>query len=44
VQQNTNLATANWSYYTNLTGNGSLLQLIAPGSDSPQAFFRVKRP
>jgi hypothetical protein len=44
VQQNTDLATANWSYYTNLIGNGSLLQLIAPGSDSPQAFFRVKRP
>jgi hypothetical protein len=44
VQQNTNLATANWSYYTNLTGNGLLLQWIAPGFDGPQMFFRVKRP
>jgi len=44
VQQNNNLATANWSYYTNLIGNGSLLQWIAPGSDGPQMFFRVKRP
>ena len=26
VQQNTNLATTNWTFYTNITGNGSLYQ------------------
>jgi hypothetical protein len=44
IQRNTDLATTHWLYYTNLTGNGSLLQFIAPGSDGPQMFFRVKRP
>ena len=32
VQQNTNLATTNWTFYTNITGNGSLYQKSGPHS------------
>jgi len=30
IQQNTNLATTNWLFYTNFSGNGSLMQVVAP--------------
>jgi hypothetical protein len=39
----TNLATTNWSYYTNLPRNGSLLQLIAPLPGIPRQFFFVSK-
>ena len=44
VQQNTNLATTNWIFYTNLIGDGSLLNLQVPVTNAPQQFFRVREP
>ena len=44
IQQSTNLTTANWIYYANLTGNGSVYQFQAPLGSSPQQFFRVRQP
>ncbi len=44
VQQNTNLATTNWTFYTNITGNGSLYQFLAPVGSNRQQFFRVSEP
>jgi hypothetical protein len=44
VQQNTNLATTNWTFYTNLTGSGSVMQIFAPATNKVQNFFRVTEP
>jgi hypothetical protein len=44
VQQNTNLATTNWIFYTNIIGNGSLYQFQTPVSSNHQQFFRVSAP
>jgi hypothetical protein len=44
IQRNDDLNTANWIFYTNLTGNGSLMQLVAPVTNAPQRFFRVRQP
>jgi hypothetical protein len=44
VQQNTNLATANWVTCTNVLGNGSLMQLSLPNANLPQSFFRISEP
>jgi hypothetical protein len=44
VQQNTNLATMNWTFYTNITGNGSIYQFATPVTNIPQRFFRVGSP
>jgi hypothetical protein len=44
IQQNTNLATANWSFYSNVIGNGSLFQFTTPVTNLPHQFFRVRSP
>jgi hypothetical protein len=44
VQRNDDLNTTNWIFYTNLTGNGSLMQVVAPATNTPQRFFRVRQP
>jgi hypothetical protein len=44
VQQNANLATTNWIFYTNFLGNGSLMGVLAPVTNNPQEFFRVSEP
>ncbi|MEJ0089226.1 MAG: hypothetical protein WDM80_05695 [Limisphaerales bacterium] len=44
VQQNADLTTTNWTYYTNLIGNGSLYQVISSVTNFPQRFFRVSQP
>jgi hypothetical protein len=44
VQQNNDLTTTNWTYYTNIIGNGSLYQIITPVTSVPQLFFRVRQP
>jgi hypothetical protein len=44
IQQNTNLATANWNFYSNVIGNGSLFQFTTPVTNFPQQFFRVRSP
>jgi hypothetical protein len=44
VQQNTNLATTNWTFYTNITGNGSIYQFATPVTNIPRRFFRVVEP
>jgi hypothetical protein len=44
VQQNTNLATTNWTFFTNITGSGSLYQFATPVTSVPQWFFRVSQP
>jgi hypothetical protein len=41
LQQSTNLVPAVWNTFTNLSGNGSLLQIIVPNSGVPQSFFRA---
>jgi hypothetical protein len=44
VLQNTNLATTNWTFFTNITGNGSFYHLVTPATNHPQQFFRVSEP
>jgi hypothetical protein len=44
VQQNTNLATTNWTFFTNITGSGSLYQFATPLTSVPQRFFRLSQP
>ena len=44
IQQNTNLATTNWGFYTNFSGDGSVMQVVAPVTNIPQQFFRVREP
>jgi hypothetical protein len=44
VQQNTNLATTNWTFFTNITGNGLPYQFMTPVTNIPQRFFRVREP
>ncbi len=44
VQQNVNLAPANWLIYTNFSGNGLPVQLVVPAAKLPAAFFRVTEP
>jgi hypothetical protein len=44
VQQNANLATTNWIFYTNFLGKGSLMGVLAPVTNNPQEFFRVSEP
>ena len=41
VQQNSSLATAGWTTFTNFTGDGSVHQVVAPVTNAPQKFFRV---
>jgi uncharacterized repeat protein (TIGR03803 family) len=43
IQQTTNLATTNWTVYTNFTGTDSVLQLSVPATNSAQ-FFRIREP
>ena len=42
VQQTTNLASTNWTDYTNITGSGTPYQFTAPTANRTQNFFRVK--
>jgi hypothetical protein len=44
VLQNTNLATTNWIFYTNITGNGASYQFATPVTNIPQLFYRVTEP
>jgi BspA type Leucine rich repeat region (6 copies) len=45
IQQNTNLATTNWTFFTNIVGSGSLFQFQTPSMITPaQNFFRVREP
>jgi hypothetical protein len=44
VQQNADLTTTNWTYFTNLIGNGSLYQFTTPVTNISQNFFRVRQP
>ena len=44
VQANPDLATTNWTFYTNLTGSGTLQQIVVPAQNPPQRFFRVRAP
>ena len=44
VEQNTNLATPNWTFDTNITGNGLPYQAILPVTNTPGTFFRVSEP
>ena len=44
IQRNDDLATANWIFYTNFTGNGSLMQVLTPVTNAPHRFFRVREP
>ena len=44
VQQNTNLASANWLPCTNFIGNGSVYQFTNPVAGLPRNFYRVTTP
>jgi len=44
IQRNDDLTTMNWVFHTNLTGNGSLMQVLAPVTNVPHRFFRVRQP
>ncbi|MCX6926673.1 MAG: hypothetical protein NT154_26230 [Verrucomicrobia bacterium] len=41
VQFNDDLADSNWLFYTDLTGNGSLMRVVAPLTSAPRRFFRM---
>jgi hypothetical protein len=44
IQQNTNLATHDWTPVATITANGSNYQFITPFTNVPQLFFRVVAP
>jgi len=45
IQQNYNLQTTNWFYYTNIVGGGAVFQFQTPVTPTPaQRFFRVRQP
>ena len=44
IQSKNDLTAANWTFYTNFTGNGTLSQLVVPLRGAPQKFFRVSEP
>lgn len=44
VLQSTNLAETNWTFFTNITGDGSLYQFTTPVTNIPRRFFRVREP
>jgi hypothetical protein len=45
VQQNDDLATTNWVFYTNLIGTGSAMQVQTPITVTPaKRFFRLREP
>ena len=44
VQYNDDLSTTNWLFYTNLTGNGLLMQVVSPAVGTTNRFFRVRQP
>jgi hypothetical protein len=41
---NNNLSTTNWLPYTNVTGNGAIIELSVPVTNSSQRFFRISQP
>ncbi len=43
VEIRTNLTSAQWLVVTNITGNGTAFQFVAPTSSNPTAFFRVNQ-
>jgi uncharacterized repeat protein (TIGR03803 family) len=43
IQQTTNLTTPNWTFYKNLVGTGSFVQLSVPATNNAQ-FFRIREP
>jgi hypothetical protein len=44
VQSNPDLTTTNWTFYTNLTGDGSVRQIVVPATTASAGFFRVREP
>jgi len=44
VEQKDDLSTSGWTLYTNLAGNGSLIEVNAPLTNVPQRYFRVRAP
>jgi len=44
IQRNDDLATTNWVFYTNLSGNGSLMQVVLPVKNNAHRFFRARQP
>ena len=44
IQRNDDLTTANWIFFTNFTGDGSLMQVVSPVTNAPQRYFRLRQP
>jgi hypothetical protein len=44
VERNNTLAPADWVFYTNLTGNGTVMQVAVPVTEAARRCFRVRQP
>ncbi len=44
VEYNDVLGTPHWQFLKTINGDGSLMQLIVPMTNTPQRFFRIKQP
>jgi hypothetical protein len=44
IERNDDVATTNWIFYTNFTGNGSIIQIVTPVTNASHRFFRVREP
>lgn len=44
IQQNTDLTTTNWTFFTNFIGQGLSFQFITPATSAVSRFFRVSEP
>jgi hypothetical protein len=44
IQRNDNLATTNWVFYTNFTGDGLLKDCCVPTTNALQRYFRLRQP
>jgi len=44
VETSTNIGAGSWTYYTNVTGNGSGFKVTLPSNQGGARFFRVEVP
>ena len=44
IQYNNDISTTNWVFYTNIIGNGSMVQVVLAATNAPQRFLRVREP
>ncbi|MBI5387025.1 MAG: SBBP repeat-containing protein [Verrucomicrobia bacterium] len=44
VERTDGFSPANWVFHTNLTGDGTLMEVAVPLTNAPRRFFRVRQP